>query len=403
MSDFFLYDDDAARAFEPFALTRPMSELRAGAELVRKRWERAFGLAVSGFIGAPHLASFEEAGAPPAVCSDSDVVPGTIVANSRFVAALKAGKIDAKTKVWKNDGKVVAVRINSSHHASRFGEGQLSLEELAQERAKSAEVPGRWIENVWDLIGTLVEQLQEDIPALGIELDVAVPRDCIVIGEHPLFCEAGAKIEPQVLFDVTAGPILVRASAEISAFTRITGPCFIGEKCVIVGDRIASSSLGEASKIRGEVSNSIVLGHSNKGHSGFLGHSYLGRWVNLGAGTTTSNLKNTYGMVQLQTAGGLRDTGEQFLGTFLGDYSKTGIGTMLTTGTVIGAGANVFGSGLAPKSVPPFAWGERERYEIEKFLEVAARMMARRHVELGKRTREMLRAAYGKGNWERNS
>lgn len=394
MSHFCLYDDAAARGFEPFALTRPVCELRAGAELIRRRWERAFGAKVTGFIGAAHLAAFEEPGAPPPVCSDSDVVPGSIVANSRFVPALKAAKVDPKTRVWKNGGKVVAVRLSSSQHASRFGEGQLSLEELAQERAKGVEVSGRWIENVWELIGTLVVQLQEDIPTIGFELDVETPRACIVVGEHPLFCEAGAKVEPQVVFDLTAGPILIRRGAEIPAFTRITGPCFIGEDCVIVGDRISSSSVGEVSKIRGEVSNTIVLGHSNKGHTGFLGHSYLGRWVNLGAGTTTSNMKNTYGPVQLQTAKGPKDTKQQFLGSFFGDYSKTGIGTMLTTGTIVGAGANVFGSGMPPKSVPPFAWGDGERYEIEKFLEVAERMMARRHVQLADGARQMLRAAY---------
>lgn len=398
MSDLFLYDDAAARAFEPFALTRPASELRAGAELIRKRWERALGTRATGFIGAAHLASFDEPDAPPAVCSDSDVVPGSLVANSRFVPALRAATIDPKTRVWKSGGKVVAVRLSSSHHASRFGEGQLSLEELAQERAKGVEVAGRWIENVWDLIGTLVEQLQEDIPTLGIELEMATPRDCIVLGEHPLFCEAGAKIEPQVVFDLTSGPVLIRRGTEVPAFTRITGPCYIGENCVIVGDRIASSSFGEVSKIRGEVSNTIVLGHSNKGHTGFIGHSYLGRWVNLGAGTTTSNMKNTYGPVQLQTANGLQGTKQQFLGSFFGDYSKTGIGTMLTTGTIVGAGANVFGSVMPPKSVPPFAWGAGERYELEKFLEVAERMMARRHVELSDAAKEMLRAAYGKGH-----
>ncbi len=200
-----------------------------------------------------------------------------------------------------------------------------------------------------------------------------------------------------MVFDLTDGPILVRKGAEISAFTRIIGPVFIGEKAIIVGDRVSSSSIGEVSKVRGEVSNTIVLGYSNKGHTGFVGHSYLGRWVNLGAGTTTSNLKNTYGKVQLQTSGRLRDTGEQFLGTFFGDYSKTGIGTMLTTGTVIGAGANVFGSGMPAKSVAAFAWGAEERYEIEKFLEVAARMMARRHVGLSDGAREMIRGAYSKG------
>lgn len=394
MSGLFLYDDAIARSFEPFALTRPVGELRAGAELIRARWQRAFGADVAGFIGAPHLAAFSEPGAPPAVCADSDIVPGTIVASSRFVVALNAGRPDAKTKVWKCDGKVVAVRVNSSHHASRFGEGQLSLEELAPERAKAAELPGRWIEHVWDLIGTLVEQLQEDIPILGLELDVLTPADCIVIGEHPLFCEAGAKIEPQVVFDVSAGPVLVRRGAEIPAFTRIIGPCFIGEHCVIVGDRIASSSLGEVSKVRGEISNSIVLGHSNKGHTGFLGHSYLGRWVNLGAGTTTSNMKNTYGSVQLQTAHGPTDTKQQFLGTFFGDYSKTGIGTMLTTGTIVGAGANVFGTEMPPKSVTPFAWGAHDRYDVEKFLEVAERMMARRRIKLTEGARASLRAAY---------
>lgn len=398
MSNFFLYDDAAARGFEPFALTRPVSELRAGAELIRKRWEWAFGLKASGFIGAPHLATFSELDAPPAVCSDSDVVPGTIVANSRFVPSLATGKIDPKTKVWKSGGKVVAVRMNSSHHASRFGEGQLSLEELAQERAKAADVPGRWIENVWDFIGTLVDQLQEDIPAIGSGLDLATPRDCVRIGEHSLYCEKGAKIEPHVVFDLSDGPVLVRKGAEISAFTRITGPVFIGEKASVVGDRVSSSSIGEVSKVRGEVSNTILLGHSNKGHTGFVGHSYLGRWVNLGAGTTTSNLKNTYGKVQLQQSGRLRDTGEQFLGTFFGDYSKTGIGTLLTTGTVVGAGANVFGSGMPAKSVPAFAWGAKERYEVEKFLEVAARMMARRGVGLSDGAKEMLRAAYNKGN-----
>lgn len=395
MSEFYLYDDAAARAFEPFALTRPASELRAGAEIVRKRWDTAHGLKASGFIGAPHLASFEEEGAPPALCSDSDVTPGTIIANSRFVPALQSVELDPKIKVWTNSGKVVAVRLNSSHHGSRFGEGQLSLEELAQARAKSAEVPGRWIEHVWDFIGTLVEQLREDIPILGAALEVEQPRDCILIGEHPLFCEAGANVEPQVVFDVSAGPILVRRGAVIPAFTRVSGPCFIGEDAIIVGDRISSSSLGEVSKVRGEVSNSIVLGHSNKGHSGFLGHSYLGRWVNLGALTTTSNMKNTYGSVQLQTTAGLHDTRQQFLGTFFGDYSKTGIGTMLTTGTIVGAGANVFGTDVPPKSVPPFAWGADDRYDIGKFLKVAERMMARRHVALGDGAKEMLRAAYG--------
>jgi hypothetical protein len=144
------------------------------------------------------------------------------------------------------------------------------------------------------------------------------------------------------------------------------------------------------------LSNAIVLGHSNKGHDGFVGHSYLGRWVNLGAGTITSNLKNTYGAVSLWTPSGIRDTGLQFLGTLFGDHVKTGIGLRLTTGTVLGAGANVYGN-MPPKVVPPFSWGDAlpyATYQSDKFVETAGRMMARRHVELSARARRHLSRAH---------
>jgi len=149
--------------------------------------------------------------------------------------------------------------------------------------------------------------------------------------------------------------------------------------------------------VHGEVSNVIFIGHANKGHDGFVGHSILGRWVNLGAGTITSNLKNTYGTVQLWTPDGIRETGLQFLGTLFGDHAKTGIGLRLTTGTVIGAGANVYGTVMPPKAVPPFGWGEAgslAAYRVEKFLEVAERMMARRHVTLTEGARQQLLASY---------
>jgi hypothetical protein len=145
------------------------------------------------------------------------------------------------------------------------------------------------------------------------------------------------------------------------------------------------------------MSNTVMVGHANKGHDGFVGHSYMGRWVNLGAGTITSNLKNTYGPVSLWTPRGMRDTGMQFLGTMFGDHAKTGIGTCLTTGTVLGAGANVYGAQTPPKAVPPFAWGSAPPYDVyrlDKFLEVAERVMARRQVTLSGRARQQLAASH---------
>jgi UDP-N-acetylglucosamine diphosphorylase/glucosamine-1-phosphate N-acetyltransferase len=247
--------------------------------------------------------------------------------------------------------------------------------------------------------------LDADLPVLGAGLVAGIPKGSFGVGAHPVFVEAGAEVEPSVCFDTTAGPILIRATAHVQAFTRLVGPLYIGAHSVVTTDRIAASSIGDTCKVHGELSNTIFVGHANKGHDGFVGHSMLGRWVNLGAGTITSNLKNTYGTVQLWTPSGVRETGLQFLGTLFGDHAKTGIGLTLTTGSVLGAGANVFGSVMPPKVVAPFSWGEAgalRSYRVDKFLEVAERMMARRHVGLDDGMREQLRASHA-ARWSEES
>jgi UDP-N-acetylglucosamine diphosphorylase/glucosamine-1-phosphate N-acetyltransferase len=399
----YLYDDAIARRFEPFALTRPISELRAGAEIIRRRWERIIGVSASGFISSPHLKAFEEGDAPRAADLGRGIPSGSWIVNSRFVPSLAARPPVAEPGDCRliAGGHVAGVRITrglsatASDDARRLqsllgGEG--GPDEISAGTGSIAQVAGRWLENAWAPIDQLVDQLTEDIAVLGAEIPEAAVSDVTVIGGHGVFLEPGVRLEPYVMLDVSQGPVLIRRSATIAAFTRIVGPTYIGENATIVGDAIRACSIGEVSKVRGEISNSILLGHSNKSHTGFVGHSYLGRWVNLGAGTTTSNLKNTYGSIQVRTGHGVVDTGLQFLGSLIGDHVKTGIGMMLTTGSIIGAGANVFGR-TSPKYVPPFAWGENEpyeRYDLDKFLAVAERMMERRHVELSGGLRQAL-------------
>jgi UDP-N-acetylglucosamine diphosphorylase/glucosamine-1-phosphate N-acetyltransferase len=137
-------------------------------------------------------------------------------------------------------------------------------------------------------------------------------------------------------------------------------------------------------KLGGEIEASIVQGFSNKQHDGFLGHSYLGSWVNLGAATDTSDLKNNYGDVRVTIAGRERSTGSQHVGSLIGDHTKTGIHTMLNTGTVVGAFANVFGGGFPPKEIPSFSWGGEgswQEHRLENACRVAAVVMARRGME----------------------
>jgi UDP-N-acetylglucosamine diphosphorylase/glucosamine-1-phosphate N-acetyltransferase len=391
----YLFDDARARQFEPFALTRPVSELRAGAEIIRNRWEKIGQTKAYGFIAGSHLIDFDEPGAAPSVSAEQTIPNGSVIANSRFVPTL-SGVIDDTSASYTCDGVVCAVRLRRSIDMSDLTDGNIDLQQLVDGGTASAALPGRWLREVWDLVGQLNDQLMEDIPLMGATLAGGVVENATV-GNHKVYIEMGASIEPYVVLDASAGPILIRRGASIASFTRIVGPCYIGENSIIVGDAIRACSIGDVCKVRGEISGSILLGHSNKGHTGFIGSSYVGRWVNFGAGTTTSNLKNTYGTVQLATPNGLRDTGLQFLGSLVGDHAKTGIGTMLTTGCVIGAGANVYGASTSPKQIPPFAWGDREpydRYELDKFLEVAGRMMERRHVTLSDAARRQLTAAY---------
>ena len=423
------YDDARARTFEPFALSRPLCEMRVGALLMRERWEHALRAKAVSFVGAPQLAHFAEAGAP--VFERLMIPAGSILVNSRAAIALadsalaymrKEDKQPAPTdRTWYVNGALAAVQLRGNLDSALLANGTIALEEIAAlDLAADAPVPakrrtegseqadtnarvdvnGVWLEEVWDIVRHLSLLLTADIPALAASLKCStVPSmaptqpENSVASDHLAFAEQGATVEPFTLFDTTLGPILLRKGATVQAFTRVVGPCYIGENSSVMGDRISGSSIGDTCRVHGELSATVFVGHSNKGHDGFVGHSIVGRWVNMGAGTITSNLKNTYGTVALWTPEGVRDTGLQFLGTLFGDHVKTGIGMKLTTGCVLGTAANVFDR-MPPKVVEPFAWGTGapyDSYSIDKFVETAERMMSRRHVTLNDEGRALLR------------
>ena len=428
MPSIFLYDDARARAFEPFALTRPAASLTAGMAPIWSRWQTALQGQVAGLIGGPHLEGFDDG-----VFRDFDTAPhmatgvipkGTMIGNSRFAPVLSLlpaddpqRSPDLSAHIWRSGDRIAAVRVSREVRVSEIRDGALDLEGLAPGGAAEATMEGWWLDDVWDLVRWLPDMLATDLRtfALGpFERSWSPkhfgppPAHTTVIGGQAVLVGAGvfsdgapvvpaAIIEPHVVLDATAGPIVIMHGAHVHAFTRLNGPCFIGHGTTVMGGELSTCSIGPVCKVRGEMSNTIMCGYANKGHDGFVGHSYLGRWTNLGAGTITSNLKNTYGSVAMWTPGGMRDTGMQFLGTLFGDHAKTGIGIRLTTGTVLGAGANVYGSAMPPKCVPPFAWGEKPpyaTYRLEKFMEVAERVMARRKQSMSDDCRRQLATAY---------
>lgn len=418
-----LYDDAAARSFEPFATSRPLGEMRAGALLIRERWEMVLGVGSGGFVSAPQLDGFAEFDAPPFAAGQA-LAAGTWIVNTRALPFLDGAAIAnvPSAVVLTIAGRVAARRLDTETRdagvLAALADGSYvlthdrALPDGSGDAAEALDVDGVWLDEVWDLIGTLPTLLPRDIPALAARLQTTSLRadshtTVTILGAHPVHVESGAIVEPMSLFDTSAGPVLLRRGAQVQAFTRVIGPCYVGCDSVVTADRIAGSSIGDLCRVHGELSTTIFVGHANKGHDGFVGHSVLGRWVNLGAGTITSNLKNTYGTVALWTPDGVRDTGLQFLGTLFGDHVKTGIGLRLTTGCVLGAGANVF-DGMPPKVVPPFSWGARAPYAVfdaAKFVQTATRMMARRAVTLsdsaGRWWHRIVRTSEADARWPR--
>ncbi|TVP79386.1 MAG: hypothetical protein EA352_00820 [Gemmatimonadales bacterium] len=223
------------------------------------------------------------------------------------------------------------------------------------------------------------------------------PPGVHVLGRFPITADPGVRIEAGAVLDARSGPIHLSAGVRIEPYTHLAGPAFIGEGTQLLGGRMGSLSAGPVCKLRGEVSDSVLLGYVNKAHDGYLGHALVGRWVNLGAGTTNSDLKNNYGPVRAHTSPDeLEDTGLMKAGILLGDHVKTAIGTLLNTGTVVGAGSNLFGDGMPPRWVPPFSWGSAAPavHRFQAFRETARRAMERRGMQLPPGTANVLERAW---------
>lgn len=215
-----------------------------------------------------------------------------------------------------------------------------------------------------------------------------------------VFIEEGAKLTACTL-NSTTGPIYIDKDAEIMEGSMVRGPFYLGEHAALkMGTKIyGATTVGPHAKVGGEVNNSVIWGYSNKGHDGFLGNSVLGKWCNLGADTNNSNLKNNYGEIKVwdYSLEDYRNTGMQFCGLIMGDHSKTGINTMLNTGTVVGFAANIFGGGFPPKFIPSFSWGGAEgftTFKLEKAFEVAERMMSRRGINLTEADKTAIETVY---------
>jgi len=390
----YLFDDAIADGWAPFALTRPVGELRFGALLLRERIEAWSGLSVTGHLTRPWLSAYEEPGAPPAVRPEALPQDGErLLLLSRFVPGHEPAGADldrvrqpGRPALLVADGQPVGCWLPpgapTPDRTWLAGPGDLP-------EGGEARVEGATLAAPWEIVERGDRALDRDIrrlaPASAPDIpDDALPDGVHLLGSEGLHLEAGVRLEPGVVLDARRGPIWLGRDVQVLAGSRLEGPLRAGAGSRLLGGPIGPLSAGPVSYLRGEVAHVHTLGWCNKAHEGHLGHALLGRWVNLGAGTTNSDLKNNYGSVRVGPPGRERDTGLLKLGCMLGDHVRTAIGTQLDTGSVVGPGANLFGPGRPPRWVPAFAWGFGEaatRYRREAFLDTAATVLGRRGEE----------------------
>ncbi|MBA3658042.1 MAG: hypothetical protein H0W67_00405 [Gemmatimonadales bacterium] len=383
MTRLLLLEPEPTPAWAPFAGVRPVAELRAGIWRIRERWEAAVAADAEAVLGDHAIGLGESAEAP--VRPTGEVEGPAIIGAAWFAPS--------GTPVALGDGRRL------THGSATVGWVVPAGERWTGPHDVGAAVPidGVLLRGTYDLLTALELLLAADCADFLAADRAPVPEGSIVLGDPAGVVSLGAQVEPGVVFDVRQGAVVLESGVEVRHGTRLEGPLWAGVGTKLLGGYIRASVIGPECRVRGEVGSSVFLGYANKSHDGYVGHSVVGHWVNLGAGTTTSNLKNTYGPVRLDVIGGRIETGRLNVGTLFGDHAKTAIGTMLSTGTVISVGANVFGAGSPPKFVPPFAWGGGGSAMSEAgFLRVAERVLPRRSVPFTPERRDLLRRLYAR-------
>jgi UDP-N-acetylglucosamine diphosphorylase/glucosamine-1-phosphate N-acetyltransferase len=383
-----IFEDAAVANLEPLALTRPAFDLRCGAGTLLQRQLAYCGQQEVSVIVRPALAELCRRAYPglkvnEAVPTDDGAI--TLV-NARWLPP-RAERLDAgPAQVGLVGEEVAYVRLTPKRSAFDVGRLESQLAEWKR-NLPHRQVGGRLMSYPWDLIEHNAAALQEDAQLWRCDRNIGPQATVSVVGSSDDFlCQASARIEPHVLVDTTHGPVLVDRGAAVQAFSRLEGPCYVGPETQVFAARIRDSSIGPQCRIGGEVEASIVQGNTNKYHDGFLGHSYLGEWVNFGAGTHTSDLRTDYGIITMPINGRSVDSGLMKVGAYVGDHTRTSIATLLNTGTVIGPFGLLIASGsLLPRLIPAFArYGHgriQERTDLGQMFAAAATAMARRGQE----------------------
>lgn len=375
ITNIILFDDDNWEGLLPLTFTKPICELRVGILTILEKWEKHLN-ATSSYITQDFLSEKY----PINIEKENIIINSTVLPTPKLVKLIK--QLSNNEAILDGD-ELLAARLTKDQFDNLIDDnGITELEGI--DVSNDVDVIRRVI-RPYDIFRLNDKEIKSDFELLtkGRKSNVLSKTNTIINPEN-IFVEAGADVECAIL-NANLGPIYIGKNSTIMEGSTIRGPFAMCEGAVVkMGSKIyGATTIGPFSKVGGEVKNSILSAYSSKGHEGYLGDSVIGEWCNLGADTNTSNLKNNYDEVKVWSYEEQRfmKTGLQFCGLIMGDHSKTGINTMLNTGTVVGVNANIFGSGYPRNYIPSYAWGGAhgfKTYLLKKSLETAEKVMARK-------------------------
>ncbi|RKZ34181.1 hypothetical protein DRQ33_02705 [bacterium] len=403
-----LWEDDLWKNFYPISLTHPLFELRAGAFSSLERAKALFPRAQISAVCRKQLQPIvEEMG----INTNPDLLPDNtpiLLINSRIFLTHRAVNTISRTNnttVFLSQNIPVALYVVPGDNSWRaffesLPDDDSYTEIMSNYEAVELDVP--IFDSLWDIISRNSQFQEMDFITFFRRKAVPFVGDTNIAIYNPddIYTGNDVRIDSYAVLDAREGPIIIAQGTHINSGAVIAGPAVVGADCRIMPyTRIRpETTLGSVCRIGGEVEASIILGYTNKYHDGFLGHSYIGEWVNFGALTTNSDLKNNYNNIRVKMPEGEMDTELNKVGIFVGDHTKFGIGSLLTSGTTVGVSANLFGGGLFPKYVPSFIWGSNSdgfvHYKIDKAIETARIVMKRRDKQLTESRINLLKEIY---------
>lgn len=396
-----LFEDSHWQNFAPISLTKATFDIKVGA---RSFFEEHKAMPevlltreyLAGVTGERHVQCKVN---PSSIDSDMVFVNGLLHPGAIYPDRLS--KVSHTFAITAGDRLLVARlgRKGAEYLSDCVAAGKrIDIRKLNVEKSiklKAEESQGL-LSEPWDIIGVLENSLALQVSGMYGESDLG--PGVRAAGNNTIAISKNASVEEGTVLDARQGGIYIGPEAYV-ATSRIVGPAYIGGKTQVKQFTIIESSyVGYNCRVAGEIEHSIISDHTNKAHAGFLGHSYVGEWVNIGAMTTTSDLKMTYGNIKMASGEAKVDTGQNKMGSFIADMVKTSIGTLIYSGRRIGVSSHLHG--LVAQDVPSFTiygasiGAKNAELELRSAIETQKKMMSRRNQTMSKAYEQMAKDVF---------